>query len=75
MEGVRLNSIGSSIISVINQDWQSGGRVVQVGQDEAIVILIFGIEYRESDSYFLTIGDGLLEFHLDDIARNSAPVD
>ena len=72
MERSRLNKILDIAIFVVEIYWKSQGRVVEIGQYETFVSLIFGVDNGQLDCKYLSISDGLLEFHLDLVARNGA---
>ena len=75
MELFGLNQIGGTRISVVEVDVEGGSGVVYIGQDEALICFIFGVDDVETNTDLLAVCYRLLELHLYCCARNRTILD
>ena len=72
LERSGMNSVGDSGVSVVEGDWECDGRVVGVGHKKALIGAIFRVDDGQLDCKSFSIGNRLLELHLDFIAGDGA---
>ena len=75
MERGRFDQVLGVGIPVVEVYRKSEYRVIGVGKHEALIPMVLGVANGQLNSKCLTIGNSLLELHLDLVSRDSAPED